>query len=305
MCKSELIQYNKKRIYRIPQRYKYLRKYLGADEPLRKTLLGLLTFLEDHNINETEDDVLFFVSTRRASKEVRKNQTVSGTANRHLNMLCALRLIDKMHQGEKEEDADGKEVIVWDGYDWSKRFWKKYDNKGRTLREIGTYRMWKFDDEHLDYCEQAAKELAEHGITAGNISFNKLAAAVGLRNLAEYLYPLNSFGSADRKKYEYDLLMQVMDELIETQGYTTREQVTERLLDQIHVRGEQKLFDAAEAQNLHDEKIQKKRVNEIQKVFKLFRSSIAEKYSYKRPTQEEADRFGLENNQYIYSYKRQ
>ena len=217
---AEIIESNIRTIYHIPAEYTAIRHYIGASE-LRRTLLKILQFLkklyttpdEDNHIIIDQHRYEFFLFNNKLAYGIR-NSSGTATANRHMNLLCALGFFDKIPQRE------GNRLRVNDNF----------KAKNPNQREISVYSFRELTPRELQRIEERARRLQVADITVGNIGFVSLYLAWNdLSDIAIEVFPKNAKSAPDKKLREYMVLQQCLDLLIEQQGYATRKQVSDTL----------------------------------------------------------------------------
>lgn len=216
----EIVNNNINTIYHIPHQYTAIRHYLGEGQ-VRRTLLQILRFLKNlYLAPDGENHIVIdqhryevFLSNSKLAYGIRKSSG-TGTANRHLNLLCALGIFQKIPQNEENR------LRVNDNF--------KRENP--NLREINVFSFRELTDRELHRIEERAERLRVAGITAGNISFNSLYLAWNdLIDIAIEVFPKNSRLSPDKKLQEYMELQECLEMLIDQNGYATREQLSDNL----------------------------------------------------------------------------
>ena len=216
----EIIKSNIQTVYHLPRGYWAVNHYLGAGG-VRRTLLQILQFLRTlyekqdgkNHIVIDEHRYEFFLHNNRLAYGIR-GSSGTGTANRHINFLCALGIFRKINQTHKDR------LKINDNFKA-----KKPDR-----REISVYSFRELTSQELQRIEERAERLYHAGITVGNISFNSLYLARNdLTDIAREVYPKNAKSAPERKLQEYLTLQQCIDMLIEQNGYATRQQINDNL----------------------------------------------------------------------------
>ncbi|MCD8010294.1 MAG: hypothetical protein LUF34_05810 [Lachnospiraceae bacterium] len=149
------------------------------------------------------------------------------------------------------------------------------ENPVTRVRPMNTYFLKRYIPEELERLDKRAGLLMNAGVTPGNISNDKLKIA-GLIDLAKEIYPLNNENSIVRKKAMYDMLLDKIKEDITEYGFCSKT----------------KLY---EYECFSDNK------NKIDKLLRIFREDIKDKYYYKPPTKEEKVKYGLTRNNWIFT----
>lgn len=142
-------------------------------------------------------------------------------------------------------------------------------------RPVNAFYFRRYTEKELQRCEQRAERLLNAGVTAGNMGFNCLMLN-GLEDIATEVYPKNNRTAPEKKTVEFSELMMVLQFLIEEQGYATRQQIRDNLLIE---------------------------ENELDKIFQIYRSQLKDYYNYKKPTKQQKEKLGLQNQKYIYTEK--
>lgn len=139
-----------------------------------------------------------------------------------------------------------------------------------------TYIFEEWDDAKLEEFEENATRMRTAGVTKSNISSAYLLLH-GLEDMKDRILPFNN---ADGVIYAKNRLLErfndVVDDLIDSQGYATNDQIADQM------RMSQKSFD-----NFR----------------RLFRDRITAEYNFHRPTSAEISQFGLTSKSYIYTLK--
>jgi len=270
---KEILQYNRKRLYRLPKKYNALSTALNS--PVKQDLLDIIAYwLKSDCIAYGSHDMVYFLSTYHGTYAVRK-KTTRDVTNKHLNYLCALGLLHKVEQRILYGYENGHErrymrkgIIS----DVNRNFlrYKSWDKE-----PINTFELFKYTSDVLSVCNDRAERLLKAKITPGNISYKQLAIN-GLEDIAKEVYLKDKSGAVEKKNREYKILTDCMDFLITEHRYTTKQEILNNCI-------------------LED--------NEIKKLFKIFKNHLSEKYTYKRPTQEQKELFELENDTWIYTFK--
>lgn len=250
--------YNKiPRLLKLPE----LRKILTPS--LTETLRKLMLFAVKHQPMIDKNRSVYLLP---ASKVVRiRGRGTPATANRHLNILCAVGLLNKIEQSVWDIDA-----LVSGNYEF-------FRHTPSGLHPVNAVRIPKWEPEYLQTVEARARILNDHGITAGNISDNKLLAA-GLGDLSHGIYPSNDHGVFTKKEKDYQVILGFIDHSIEVCGYCSKSLIYDNLIDEIER-------------------------DDIQGLLMIFSEDLKERYNYHMPNKEERERFSLENRKYIYTRK--
>lgn len=215
MCRKidtvrETIEYNRKVLYHVPAKYKYLNHYLNSS--IRDTLMAVYKFVDAGNIMVIDNQYTFFCDTSTLTHKVRRKETGRATTNKHMNLLCAIGLLKKKEQNRENENklTEINKIFLRENPD------KKYP--------INFYSFVKYTDVKLKWMDTRAKRLYEIGVTVGSFSYNKLAVN-GCEDLAKDAMPTNNMTAPDKKAAEFEELMVTMKRMIASQGYVTRQQL--------------------------------------------------------------------------------
>lgn len=154
----------------------------------------------------------------------------------------------------------------------------EYKQKNKLRRTINAFYMPKLTDEYLQKCEQTAAGLQASGITSGNVSYNQLMLNEQAdRGNETYLH--NNRRAPDRKEAEAETLFMLMDTVIADKGYCSKSDIEEQLPD-----------------------VSPK---ELEKLYRIFKRHLQERYSYKCPTKAQMKLYNLPDRKYIFTVKEQ
>lgn len=187
----------------------------------------------------------------------------AATANRHLNILCAVGLFKKLYQDTGDPDGLVK----------GNRDFLNYRAEVKT--PMNAIRIPKWSPEFLQTVEERARILNTNGITAGNISDNKLMAA-GLTDISEEIYTRNYHSSFGKKLEGYEQILTFIDHSISVSGYCSKTLIYDNLISEIEP-------------------------NEIKRLFVIFSDDLKSRYYYHKPTGSEREQFDLTSGKYIYT----
>lgn len=270
---KEILQYNRKRIYKLPKKFEYLQ--LALEPMVEQLLLDIIAYwLKKDCIGYGSHGMVYFLSTHNGTYAVRK-KTTRGVTNRYINYLCALGLLKKLEQrimygyDQRERRYLRKNIITI-----VNRNHLKYD-KNQNLEPINTFEVFKYTTEVLEECNKRAERLLNAKITPGNISYNQLAIN-GMEDIAKEIYIKDRKLSVEKKIREYEILVECIDFLISEKGYTTK----------------QEIFDNCQLED-----------KELEKLFKIFKQKLKESYNYKAPTKEDKEKFELDTDKWILTHK--
>lgn len=267
---KEVLNYNIKKLYRLSfKKYPYLYKALRGD--VGQFLRDIINFWrsKDKAILCKLGKPAYFLGTQMGTRTVRK-KTTSSVTNKWLNYLCAIGLLNKIEQ-----------PVIYEPYRRNLRQLTGVNrnmlsyNYNADIEPINTFRVEKYTEEFLCECNENAKKLHEHNITAGNIGYNQLALN-GLKDMAVKVYKKERNLSESKKLRELSKVESCIDFLIELNGYTTKQEIYDNL-------------------DIDD--------NEIDKVFRIFKERLWENRTYKAPTKQDREEFGLESGCWIIKNK--
>lgn len=274
---KKILEYNRKKLYRIPTTKKYSFLAAALNFQVEQDLLDFIAYwLKRDCIAYGSHDMVYFLSTHIGTYGVRKTSTKDVT-NKRINYLCALGLLRKVKQEVRYGYQNGRvRRFMHKGLLSNiNRNFLKY--KHWNIKGINHFEVFKYTSEVLAECNKRAERLLAAKITSGNISYNQLAAN-GLEDIAKDVYKEDKKWAVKKKAKEYKTLIECMDFLISEQGYTTKQEVKDNCL-------------------LEDK--------EIEKLFRIFKIHLSERYTYKRPTEEQKEQFKLEDDTWIITLKEQ
>lgn len=210
---KEIIAENQEVIYHLSKtKYPSLDYYLTGS--LYHTLLDVLKFIKSVNVIIYKHKYVFYLDNNHLTHGVRKKICGTATSSRHINLLCAIGLINKQFQNAE------------DMLDINKNFLNQNKDKKRP---VNVFYFRRYTDEELRRCEDRAKLLRAAGVTSGNMSFNILCVN-GLKEIAYEVYPMNDRSAPSKKEEEFEMMLEVMKFLIDMQGYATRQQIKDNML---------------------------------------------------------------------------
>lgn len=192
---QSLVAYDIQRIYHLPKKYENIWYYLdGANyrnKPLRCTLLKILRSLleEDKGPMPWHGMYCRAMSNEYLTKEVRAKTTME-VSNHHLNLLCAMRLLRKLKQGEIDKMLEMNKALLAENPTW---------------HPINVFAVEEYTDKHFEMVDGRCAMLRKAHVTSGNISSDKLLIR-GCDELAKETYWSNNRSSAERRKGEYQFL---------------------------------------------------------------------------------------------------
>ena len=263
---TKLIKDNKEIIYKLSDRHRNLSNlnlYIGKDlgQPyLRETLLAVYGFIQDRQLWKLSNDgYIFFVDTAKLTYEVRKKSCGRAVSNHHINLLCAIGLFEKVNLNEGDYERILKPML------------KPKDK----LRAVNAFKIYAYDSDRLQFMEHRSELLRNEHVTTGNISNNYLRIHK-LNDIADEVYYANNKNSPNRKQDEWNELQQILEFLIDEQGYANKEQIKENSI-------------------LSD--------YEIDRLFVIFKDIMRVQYNYKAPTRQQVEELNLESRCWIITRK--
>lgn len=267
---KEILDYNINRIYRLSSK-KYPELCRALHGEIGEFLRGIINFWrrKESAINSRTNDAVYFLGTQMGTRTVRK-KTTYGVTNKWLNYLCAIGLLNKIEQKVYYTSAR-RDLRTLTGVN---RNLLSY-NYNADVEPINTFKVEKYTEEFLCECNENAKKLHEHNITAGNNSYNQLALN-GLKDIAVRVYQEERELSENKKLRNLEKVESCIDALINANGYTTKKEIYDNL-------------------DISD--------NEIDKVFRIFKTRLFENRTYRVPTKQDKERFGLESSCWIIKNK--
>lgn len=262
---QELITYNINVIYHLSAKYTNINFYLKGN--VRKTLLKFYGFMKGKQIIKySSKRYIFVIDNKRITQQVRKKLFTETSTFRYMSVLCALGFLKKIPQDKR--DPDNLLQV-------NRNFF--HDNPEKR-REITVFSFRRYDDRELARIETRAERLSTAGVRIGNISYNMLMLN-GCEKIAKEVYTKNNPTAPDRKCELFEYLLVCIDMAIEGHGYAYRQEIVDNLL----------------SMSISEQ--------EIDMLFKLFRSYLLEEYNYKRPNREQKKQFNLTSDKYIYTPK--
>lgn len=259
----EIINRNIKKIYHLPKKYTYLNHFIGDDTPLRYTLLSIYQFILKHESMpfRYHKRYCFHAVTSTITTKARKRTKHWGmsTTNKHINFLCAMGLFRKEEQYEETNELT----------EINKNFLKK--NKNKRPENVLSYE--EYTNKKLEKCEALAKSLFNNGITAGNISRDKLIEN-NCKTIAERVFYKNNKKTVIEKRSIYAEIEAIIKQYIESYGYATK-------------------------QNIYDNCRYSDCI--IDTVLGIYKADLQKQYYYKRPTKIQMKEYGLTKPKFIYT----
>lgn len=243
---------------RILKKYKYLNLLFQKD--LRRFYFQIMDFIKGKNLFSYWKKESFYIETDKLVS-LRKKMG-KGTANRHINFLCAMGLIGK-HPLYRHNVSP-----------IHKNFLKNKRPRPKNLQPLNQYFIFPYDAECLMTIENNCKLLVKNKITKGNISKDTLLIA-GLAEMAKKIY-----GSVNSSMYwkneSYVRISQFIEEAIQEKGYTTKEEIYKNvILNKVS------------------------NITAVDKIFKQLKKQFELDYVYKRPSKTEKIRFHLVSDKWI------
>lgn len=261
---QSIVKENINRIYKLPKKYKNLHEVL-EDYELLQLLRKIFNFIKDKKIIIYKRKYCFFLDNNKLTGLRKKTST--GVTNRYTNYLCAIGFIKKVPQ--YIEDAGYRNYLRMSKI--NREIYKQNKDKHKNRRAINTYAFKEYTNEYLAEINARAGELIKNGVTPHNISFNLLCAK-GLEDIAHEVYPTMHENVYAKKERELKKLLTCIDNLCEVYGYTTKDELS-MMLDMPRT--------------------------DIDKLFRIFKDTINERYLYKAPNRIEKDTFDLQTGTWI------
>lgn len=213
-----MIAYNRKVIYKITDKHKSLSAlnwYVGTNSKLtgatslRATLLSILSYIENLQMWKLSSDGFdFFIDTAKLTYKVRGKSAGRAISNHHVNLLCAIGLLEKVNLNEGDEE----------------RVLKPYLNKNNRMNPVSTYKIRRYDSKQLQFMEGRAERLKAVHVTTGNISYGYLIEH-SIEDIAKEVYYNNNEYAPFKKRNEWNELEKLIDAIIDLQGYATKSDV--------------------------------------------------------------------------------
>lgn len=256
---KKIVAENQEKLYHLSKsKYPNITHYLSGS--VYYTMLNVLKFIKTVNVIIYKHKYVFFLDNGNLTYKVRMKNGGTATSSRHINLLCAIGLINKQFQSEHDMLHINKEFLK---------------SNPEKKRPVNAFYFRRYSDRELQRCEERAERLKTAGVTAGNISFNTLSLN-GLADIAREVYPMNNRTAPEKKAAEFEQLIQVMQFLVDRQGYASKQQIRDNLV-------------------LEE--------SEIDKLFQIYRKQLTEIYNYKMPTKKQKEYWQLPDNKYIYTLK--
>ena len=261
-------QYNYGKLHRLtneskrPALTKYLTDYNGS---LLNTLRSIIGFTTRHPPMIDCDHPgrkPVYVLTNDKLTAIRRKQTAS-TTNRHFNFLCIIGLLIKIPQAEFDDYVQANNNHTF-------KRWKE----GRSAVPINVFTVPKWTPDYLAEVETKAAQLQAAGITTGTIRRTHLTAA-GLTATADEIYYLNSHDAEERRAQEYEVIHDLIQDLVSDCGYCTKQQIIDNLSGMISAA-------------------------EIATVITDYKVDLLQEFNYKTPTKEQRELYGI-GSKWIYT----
>ena len=201
---KQIIEDNNKKLRRIPERYKYLRRLFDGD--IKKLYFLIMGYIADKNIYPYWRKKSYHITTQTVVKLRKKSG--EGTANRHLNFLCAMGVLQKYKEKRYATKSRINGTVTY--------------RKPPKYLPMNTFFLVPLDLEELD---NRCKLLIEHKITKGNISSDKLEEIY----IAKKIYS-NNISGLIWKKDSYDRIKEFLEAQIPDKGYATKQDIYENVI---------------------------------------------------------------------------
>ena len=257
-----VIKYNLRKLRDI-KKYPSINKLLT--KPLKTTLKDILEFASEHPpMIEYEIRIpVYMISNVTLTHRARKKTSIDAerTSNRHLNMLCAMRLFVKIPQNIQRYES-----LIQSN--------KSFINSEKRRHPINTFTIPRWTREYLEEAEKDAARLLAASISASSISDIALRAA-GLLDISDRVYPSNNKEAINRQRPDFEKLSNLIERFINDNGYCTRQNIIDNLTGMSH--------------------------DLINRLLNNFKCELKSMYNYHRPTQKERKRFNLSDGKYIYT----
>lgn len=269
---QNIIKNNIKILYRLPYKYKNLNRLFTMYPTVKDILLKTLNYIKDKELIIYKHKYCFTLSTNALTKIRRK--TTTSVSNRYINFIACIGLINKQYQSE--DDCN----LTWINYEHIKRM------KELELKElpINTFYIRPYTEKELYRLDARAEQILVNNITPGNISADKLKAN-NCSDLAEEVY-FNNGLSINTRNNELTVLVHGINDLINSHGYTTKEQIYK------DIKIDRKVYT-----NYYSN------VLAINRLLKIYKGVLYEDFIYKRPTKEQKNKYKLKSDEWIYLRK--
>ena len=233
------------------ERYPNAYHYLGR---LKLDLIRFYEYISDKQILTADHCYCFIIDNVRLTRDVRQKYGSGDQpkTNKRFNLLCALDFLRKYR---------GKNLRILDQIE------------GRHKPNVYTIRL--YTDAQLKKIEKRAEILRTAGITVTNFSADNLRNARIPEDIVRSALPYNSPNTLSRaeKEEEYKTLTAVIDDQIQKDGYTTRQNLLQWFSNE----------------------------KELTKIMSEHRGEFRQRYRYNRPTKDHKSLFNLDPdyNSYI------
>ena len=260
-------KYNNDKLYNLGRGRPAISKALT--KPLRQTLRQILLFAMEH-----EPQILLYgfglavytIPTPLLSRI--RGKKSEGVSNRHLNYLCAMGLLVKVPQST-ETDIVSMQLLT----DANREFMKqKVPEDANMLHPMNTIRIPKWTPTRLDAIEERTRLLLDNGITAGNISCERLCTS-GLYDIACNIYCDNR-RNYKRNRYNFNIIRQFISDSIDDKGYCTKAEIYNGL------------------------KLREKQIDQALSMYKLV---WQHEFNYGPPKKKHKQQYGITGNKWIYT----
>lgn len=209
MSEQDIIAKNRTVLYGIYRsKYHHIRDCLT--ESLLHDLRQIYSYILKNGVIRVDGKYTFFMDTNKVRTII--GVKTRSTANKHINYLCAMGMINKLKQTQKSMTEINKNFLA--------------SNPGK--RPINNFYIKEYSEEELDRINTRCKALLEAKIKQGSLSYIRLIA-VGLGDLANEIY-MNGIEGYNNKVDNMQDILTVLDAIIADKGYATKQDIKDNLL---------------------------------------------------------------------------
>ena len=148
---QKIIDYNRQVLYKLNRKKEYAYLNTLFTDEVRELYLKIMKFLSGKNTNNEQFKIKIHLSTSQIIKLRGKGS--ENTANRYINLLCAMGLLKKVTQDKHDIEKLTK---------INQSFLEELNSP--YIEPINTFEFFKLTDEKLEAIEQRCKVLVEHKI---------------------------------------------------------------------------------------------------------------------------------------------
>ncbi len=270
---KEIAIYNRNAIYNLRPKYKAINKIFKRSPELRRTLLLIHAFIIKNGCVCDDGEPYIYLTTKKLTRLRGKSQKYLSISNKYINYLTAAGFISKVKQTidydtmTHELNRTNRELISKFAADDLKRIHFKPKN---------IFMVEKYTKTILERIEHNIAELEANNIRPTTISNDKLNHKQQ-HDKSRHTYYNNTSGLEEKLKNREKLFCHI-DRLIEKNGYTVKNEALYRVRD---IGGRKK----------------------AEETLKFFMDDFKQKYSYKRPSKAEREKFNLRDNKFIITRK--